>query len=100
MRLLLSSPWCGPSLLHAQDSIHAKVGLKALARFVPHTLGAELCRQQVVLPPDPTRDQEGIDQGPYDGDDHPDDGEAQDQLRYRNASASQIEIMGTEQPQE
>src|SRR5262245_5373795 len=63
-------------------------------------LGAKLCRQQVVLPSDPTRDQECIDQDPNDRDDQPDDGEAQDELSYRHSGASQIEIVAAEAPQE
>src|SRR5262245_9082595 len=64
------------------------------------SLGAELHGQQVVLVPDPARNQESIDQHPEERDQHPDDRQRQDELRNRDAGALEIEIVGAEQPEE
>jgi hypothetical protein len=63
-------------------------------------LRAQLRQQQVVLISDPAGDQEGIDEHPEEGDQHAHDRQRQNELRDRDAGALEIEIVGSEQPQE
>src|SRR5262249_2318383 len=63
-------------------------------------LGAELGREQIVLPAYPARDQKGIDDPPEESDDKSDAGDRQDELGDRHPDPAQIEVVGAEPAQE
>jgi hypothetical protein len=59
-------------------------------------LRPELYSQEIVLVSHPAWDQECIDEDPNDRDQHPNDGERQDELRDRDPSAFEIKIVTPE----
>jgi len=89
----------------ATDFAQGRIGLQAREwhRAVTTPLGelrAQLRQQQVVLISDPAGDQERIDEHPEESDQHPYDCQRQNELCDRDASALEIEVVGSEQPQE